>query len=287
MEAEGSLNDRQENDKRDTTRIAFIGAGNMARSLISGLIASGHAPADICASDPSVEQRNVIEALGVATYAANATAVAGAGVIVAAVKPQVLGAVLKGLTIRGATQLLISIAAGVPISSLEAWTSAKQPIVRCMPNTPALLGVGVTALYANAYVTPDQHASAQQVLEAAGKVVWLTDEAQLDAVTAVSGSGPAYFFYLMEAMIAAAVELGLDRETATFLTLETAYGAARMARNGDPSPATLRENVTSPGGTTECAISILDNNNVRGGIKQAVVGAARRAQELAEESGDS
>ena len=286
MEAEGSVSDRQENDKHDTTRIAFIGAGNMARSLISGLIASGHAPADICASDPSVEQRTIIEALGVTTFAANGPAVAGAGVIVVAVKPQVLGAVLKGLTIRG-TQLLISVAAGVPISSLEAWTSAKQPIVRCMPNTPALLGVGVTALYANAYVTPDQHASAQHVLEAAGKVVWLTDEAQLDAVTAVSGSGPAYFFYLMEAMIEAAVELGLDRETATFLTLETAYGAARMARNGDPPPATLRANVTSSGGTTECAISILDNNNVRGGIKQAVVGAARRAQELAEESGDS
>ena len=286
MEAEGSVSDRRENAEHDATRIAFIGAGNMARSLISGLIASGHAPADICASDPSVEQRNVIEALGVATCAANGPAVAGAGVVVVAVKPQVLGAVLKGLTIRG-TQLLISVAAGVPISSLEAWTSAKQPIVRCMPNTPALLGVGVTALYANAYVTPDQHASAQHVLEAAGKVVWLTDEAQLDAVTAVSGSGPAYFFYLMEAMIEAAVELGLDRETATFLTLETAYGAASMARNGDPSPATLRENVTSSGGTTECAISILDNNNVRGDIKQAVVGAARRAQELAEESGDS
>ncbi len=281
------MNDRLENDQNDTTRIAFIGAGNMARSLISGLIASGHASADICASDPSVEQRNVIEALGVATYAANVPAVEGAGVIVVAVKPQVLGAVLKGLTIRGRSQLLISVAAGVPISSLEAWTSAEQPIVRCMPNTPALLGVGVTALYANAYVTSDQHATAQHVLEAAGKVVWLTDEAQLDAVTAVSGSGPAYFFYLMEAMVAAAVELGLDRETAMFLTLETAYGAARMARNGDPSLETLRENVTSPGGTTESAISILDNNNVRGSIKQAVVGAARRAQQLAEESGVS
>ncbi|MCZ6853282.1 MAG: pyrroline-5-carboxylate reductase [Gammaproteobacteria bacterium] len=281
------MKDQREQTKPSANRIAFIGAGNMARSLISGLLASGHAATDICASDPSVEQRSLIEALGVATHATNAPAIEDADIIVAAVKPQVLGEVLNHLTIHCKSQLLISVAAGAPINSLQAWTSKEQPIVRCMPNTPALLGVGVTALYANAHVRPDQHAAAQRVLEAAGKVVWLTDETQLDAVTAVSGSGPAYFFYLMEAMVAAATELGLDKETATFLTLETAYGAACMARNGDPSPATLRENVTSPGGTTERALSILNEHNVHASIKQALAGATRRAEELAEEFGNS
>lgn len=280
------MNDQPEQANPGTTRIAFIGAGNMARSLINGLVASGHTSTDICASDPSVEQRNLIEALGVTTYADNAPAIEGADVIVAAVKPQVLRSVLNGLTIQGDSQLLISVAAGVPIGSLRNWTSEEQPIVRCMPNTPALLGVGVTALYGNAHVTPNQHATAQHIMEAAGKVVWLTDETQLDAVTAVSGSGPAYFFYLMEAMVASAVELGLDKKTAMFLTLETAYGAACMARNGDPSPATLRENVTSPGGTTERALSILNEHDVHGAIKQALAGATRRAEELAEEFGN-
>ncbi len=281
------MNDTQENEKLDTTRIAFVGAGNMARSLVGGLIASGYAPSDICASDPSIEQRNVIEALGVATFAENDPAIEGADVIVAAVKPQVMAGALASLTNRNESQLLISIAAGVPIRSLEAWTSGEQPIVRCMPNTPALLGVGVTALYANTSVTSDQLATAQHILEAAGKVLWVTDETQLDAVTAVSASGPAYFFYLMEAMVAAGVELGLERETAMFLTLETAYGAACMARDGDPSPEILRRNVTSPGGTTERALSILNDTDVSGSIKQALAGAARRAQELAEEFGDS
>ena len=281
------MNARRNDKRHDSTRVAFIGAGNMARSLISGLIASGHAPDDICASDPDPRQREIIEALGVTTHPDNGPAVAGANVIVAAVKPQVLSAALASLTNRLGSQLLISIAAGVPVSSLQDWTSGEQPIVRCMPNTPALLGVGVTALYANAFVTAPQHDTAQHILEAAGKVLWVTDESQLDAVTAVSGSGPAYFFYLMEAMIAAGVELGLKREAALFLTLETAYGAACMARNGDLSPETLRENVTSPGGTTERALSILDSCDVSGDIKQALIGAAQRAKELAEEFGVS
>ncbi len=150
------------------TRIAFVGAGNMARSLITGLLASGHAPTDISACDPSAEQRRIIEALGVPSYATNSQAVEEADVIVAAVKPQVLMSALKSLSNRTESQLLISIAAGVPISSLEAWTSTKQPIVRCMPNTPALLGVGVSALYANTHVTRDQLTTAQRILEAVG-----------------------------------------------------------------------------------------------------------------------
>jgi pyrroline-5-carboxylate reductase len=267
--------------------IAFIGAGNMASSLISGLIASGRDPANISASDPAAAQLQRLEALGVVTFAENDEAVSGAELIVLAVKPQVLGAVLAKLTVLTPDQLIVSIAAGVPIASLQSWTEPAQAIVRCMPNTPALLGAGITALFANALATAEQRALAEAVLAAAGKTLWVETEALLDAVTAVSGSGPAYFFYLMEAMVEAGVALGLDAQTARTLTIETAYGAALMAREGGAEPARLRANVTSPGGTTERALSILDAAGSRGIINAALVGAADRARELAVEFGSS
>jgi pyrroline-5-carboxylate reductase len=264
--------------------IAFIGAGNMARSLITGLVKSGHPPDRIRASDPMTEQLEALRSTGIITVDSNSRAAEGAEIVVLAVKPQVLGAVLSGLKL-GRSQLLISIAAGVPLQSLEAWSSANQPIVRCMPNTPALLGAGISGLFPNPAVSDAQRSAAEAVLSAAGKAIWVGAETLLDAVTAVSGSGPAYFFYLMEAMVEAGVNLGLDRDTATSLTLETAYGAALMAKEGDLSPTQLRRNVTSPGGTTERALSILDAADSRAVIGRALAGAAERSRELAEEFG--
>lgn len=269
-----------------STEIAFIGAGNMATSLISGLIASGRSPASIAASDPAADQLARLSERGVSTCAGNDEAIAGATVVVLAVKPQVLGAVLTDLDALAAGQLIVSIVAGVPISSLQAWTDPAQPIVRCMPNTPALLGAGITALFANDAASADHRAQAEAVLAAAGRTLWVDSEALLDAVTAVSGSGPAYFFYLMEAMIEAGQQLGLDLETASALTIETAYGAALMAREGRVQPAQLRANVTSPGGTTERALSVLEAAGSRGIINAAVTGAAQRAAELGAEFGE-
>jgi len=266
--------------------IAFVGAGNMARSLISGLLASGYDAARIRASDPSAEQRSAAAALGVTVAADNAAAIAAADVVVLAVKPQVMGAVTTALPL-GREQLVISIAAGVPIASIERWSSAAQPVVRCMPNTPALLGAGITGLYANPAVGTAGRALAERILGAAGRTVWVEKEDQLDAVTAVSGSGPAYFFYLMEAMIEAGQALGLSKAVAEELTLETAYGAALMARQRDAEPGQLRRNVTSPGGTTERALSILEDAGVRRSVAAAIGGAAERARELAREFAQS
>ncbi len=266
-------------------KIAFIGAGNMASSLVRGLLASGVSTTQLCASDPAAAQLAELAKTGISTTETNDKAIAGADVVVIAVKPQILCTVLTGLTTLQPGQLLLSVAAGVPLASLAAWSCAAQPIIRCMPNTPALVGAGMTALYANAAVSSGQRAVADKIMAAAGKTLWVTDEDALDAVTAVSGSGPAYYFYLMEAMVEAAVELGLDRESATTLTLETAYGAALMARGSATAPAQLRENVTSPGGTTAAALSVFDAADTRQIIKNALHGAADRSRELAKEFG--
>ena len=267
-------------------QICFVGAGNMASSLIRGLLSKGHEPSSICASDPATAQLNPLAEIGVLTTTDNARAIAGAHVVVLAVKPQVLNEVVQNLPLTQ-TQLVISIAAGVPLTSLHAWTSATQPIIRCMPNTPALVGAGITALFASPAVAAEQRQQAEQLLGAAGTTLWVASEQLLDAVTAVSGSGPAYFFYLMEAMIEAGETLGLDAATATKLTVQTAYGAALMASQGTDLPGTLRVNVTSPGGTTEKALSIMDAADCRGIINAALNGAAQRSAELAKEFGSN
>jgi pyrroline-5-carboxylate reductase len=261
--------------------VAFIGAGNMARSLIAGLLAAGADPRRIRASDPQPDQRERLTPLGVAAYEDNDQAVAGATVVVLAVKPQAMQTVVEALRLDG-RPLIISIAAGVPLSALRRWLPPGTPLVRCMPNTPALLSAGITGMYGDGNLSQEHRAVADGVLAAAGTTVWVPREALLDAVTAISGSGPAYFFYLMEAMVDAGVALGLDPETARLLTLETAFGAARMAREGDDPPGHLRANVTSPGGTTERALSILDAAGAREAIERAIAGAAERARELAE-----
>ena len=236
-------------------RIAFIGAGNMAASLIGGLRAQGMSAAQICASEPGAEQRARISAEhGITVYESNQQAISGADLIVLAVKPQIMKAVCLALAPHlQANQLIVSIAAGISCASLNNWLGP-QPLVRCMPNTPALVRQGVSGLFANAQVSATQREQAEQVLSAVGMVLWLDNEAQIDAVTAVSGSGPAYFFLLIEAMSAAGVQLGLTPETATQLSIQTALGAARMAVSSDVDAGELRRRVTSPNGTTEAVI---------------------------------
>jgi pyrroline-5-carboxylate reductase len=268
------------------TRIAFIGAGNMAASLIGGLRAQGLDASQIRASDPGAETRARIQAEhGIETFDNNAQAIEGADVVVLAVKPQVMKAVCQALQPSlKASQLVVSIAAGITCASLQAWLGA-VPVVRCMPNTPALLRQGVSGLYATGEVSAPQREQASELLSAVGTALWLDAEPQLDAVTAVSGSGPAYFFLLIEAMTAAGEKLGLPRETASQLTLQTALGAAHMAVASDVDAAELRRRVTSPAGTTEAAITSFQANGFEAIVEQALQAAARRSAELAEQLG--
>lgn len=263
--------------------ITFIGGGNMARSLVGGLIADGYPAERVRVSDPSADQRNEIaERFGVPVYADNAEAVNGADAVVLAVKPQVVKRVAEplGPRLRGQGTLVISIAAGVREPDISRWLGGGVPVVRTMPNTPALVRTGATALYANSQVSTEQRELAESLLRAVGITRWLEDERLMDVVTAISGSGPAYFFLLMELTEAAGARLGLPAETARLLTLETALGAARMALESGESPGRLRERVTSPGGTTEAALKTLEAGDIRDLMDQAVAAAARRADEL-------
>ncbi|OHC48521.1 MAG: pyrroline-5-carboxylate reductase [Pseudomonadales bacterium RIFCSPLOWO2_02_FULL_63_210] len=267
-------------------RIAFIGAGNMAASLIRGLRAQGVDASRIRASDHGAEQRAKISAeYAIETFASNAEAIQGADVIVLAVKPQVMKAVCLELAGQlGAAQLIVSIAAGISCASLENWLGARA-LVRCMPNTPALLRQGVSGLYANSRVSAQQRQQAEQLLGAVGLALWLDEEQLIDAVTAVSGSGPAYFFLLIEAMTAAGEKLGLPREVAAQLSAHTALGAARMATSGDVDASELRRRVTSPAGTTEAAIKTFQAGGFETLVEQAMNAAAQRSAELAEQLG--
>lgn len=268
--------------------LTFIGGGNMAVSLVGGLIADGWDPARIRVADPDPGRRERMAARHqVSTTPDNQVAVSDADVVVLAVKPQVMAAVAEGLAAGIAQQqpLVISIAAGIRESTLRDWLGADTAIVRAMPNTPALVQSGATALYANTAVSDGQRSLAESILRAVGLVIWVEDEAQMDAVTALSGSGPAYFFFFMEALQAAGEKLGLPAGTARLLALQTAFGAARMALESSDDAATLRHHVTSPGGTTERAIGILQDGGLAELISGAVKGAAERSRELAEEFG--
>jgi pyrroline-5-carboxylate reductase len=268
------------------TRIAFIGAGNMAASLIGGLRAKGLEAAQIRASDPGEETRARVSAEhGIETFADNAKAIDGADVVVLAVKPQAMKAVCEAIRPSlKPNQLVVSIAAGITCASMNNWLGT-QPIVRCMPNTPALLRQGVSGLFATEQVTAQQRQQAQELLSAVGIALWLDEEQQLDAVTAVSGSGPAYFFLLIEAMTAAGVKLGLPADIAAQLTLQTALGAAHMAVSSDVDAAELRRRVTSPAGTTEAAIKSFQANGFEAMVEKALGAAAHRSAEMAEQLG--
>lgn len=268
-------------------RISFIGGGNMARSMVGGLLSAGHDGARITISEPNADARARLETLGPLTLTDdNAAAVAEADLVVLAVKPQVmhevLGALAPTLAARTTPPVLMSIAAGITLSMLEKWAGA-LPIVRCMPNTPALVGAGMAGLCANPAVGDDGRALATRVMEAAGEVVWVEDEALIDAVIAASGSGPAYFFRLMEAMIEGGIDLGLPESTARALVLQTALGAARMAIESGTPPAELRRQVTSPGGTTEAALATFAEEDLGGTVVRGMQAAAARAAALARE----
>lgn len=270
----------------NNTRIAFIGAGNMANSLIGGLLAQGFLPKNIFASDPhEATRKNIATQYAVSTSDDNGEAVQKAEVVVLAVKPQAMKPVAQGIAslVQQQKPLVISIAAGISIESLQQWLGAATAIVRCMPNTPALVQCGATGLFANACVSESQKHLAKTILDAVGISLWLKEEKQLDAVTALSGSGPAYYFLLMEAMIKAGIAQGLDPETAKQLTLQTALGAARMASASADSPAELRRKVTSPNGTTEQAILSFQQNHFEVIVEQAMAAAGQRSIALSRE----
>lgn len=270
--------------------IGFVGGGNMARSLIGGLIADGCDAARIWVADPEPQQLQTLsDAFGVNTTTSNPTLVEQSGVVVLAVKPQVLREVAGEIaaSVRAAGPLVISIAAGVREATLEGWLGKDVAVVRTMPNTPALLRCGATALHANAAVSDVQRDQAESIMRAVGVTLWLDDEFQMDAVTALSGSGPAYFFLIMEIMEQAGIKLGLTAQAARLLTLQTAFGAAKMALESEDDTTTLRERVTSPGGTTERAVERLREGGLDALFAEALGAARDRASELADLLGEN
>ena len=263
--------------------IAFIGGGNMARSLIGGLVAQGRVPATIRVAEPVPPLREALAAdFGVAVFEYAADAAEGAATWVFAVKPQVMRPVCEALAplAQAGRPLAISIAAGITAAQLERWLGGALPVVRTMPNTPALLGAGVTGLFASSRVDANGRAFAETLLSAAGRTVWIDDEAQMDAVTAVSGSGPAYVFLLAEAMVAAGIAEGLPPAAARTLALQTVLGAARMLTESDVDAAELRRRVTSPNGTTQAAINTFEAGGFRALVADAIHAARVRGAEL-------
>ncbi|MGR8980410.1 MAG: pyrroline-5-carboxylate reductase [Gammaproteobacteria bacterium] len=266
-----------------TQKIGFIGGGNMATSLISGLIASGHAPQQIGVSDVNPDALETLKAkFQVNVSESNDEVINEADVVVLAVKPQLMSEVAQKAcaAVRQKKPLVVSIAAGISQSSLSRWLGEETAIVRCMPNTPALVLTGATALHANDNVTKEQHNMAENIMRAVGIAIWVKEESQLDAVTAVSGSGPAYFFLLMEAMEKTAEELGLNKATARLLVQQTALGAAKIALESSDSPEQLRQRVTSPGGTTQKAIETFQQGGFQDLVSKAIHAARDRSIEM-------
>jgi len=270
-------------------KITFIGGGNMAHSLIGGLISDDFNPEHIHVSDPSLDcLQSLSNDYSIQTHSSNVTAAQACDVLILAVKPQQLQSVVKELAPHWQKQtLLISIAAGIRVDDIARWLEMEgASIVRAMPNTPSLVQAGATALYANSFVSQTQHELAESILRSVGIALWVQNEEHIDAVTALSGSGPAYFFLVMEAMEFAAKEMGLEAETARLLCLQTAFGAAKMALESIETTASLRARVTSPGGTTERALHELEDGGIRGLFENALVAAALRSRELANHLGE-
>jgi pyrroline-5-carboxylate reductase len=266
--------------------IAFIGGGNMARSLVGGLIKSGTPPTAIRVADPVLEP---LAPLGVRATRDNAEAARGAAVVVLAIKPQVMETACRAISAElaasaaaGDAPLVVSVAAGTRIADIERWLGQAHAVVRCMPNTPALLGAGATGMCANPRASAVQRANAERLLANVGAVEWIADEALMDAVTALSGSGPAYVFMLIEHMTQAAVGLGLPAASARRLAVQTVLGAARMAAESGVDPAELRRRVTSPGGTTAAALASFERDAIATIIARALTAARDRGVELGE-----
>lgn len=260
----------------------------MARSLIGGLIANGVDTNRLFATDPNADQRQLIsQQFGITTLTDNNEAIEKADVVVLAVKPQIMHDVVANLanTIKGQSKLLISVAAGINLDAITHWLGEPAAIVRVMPNTPALIQAGAAALFANEHTNEAQKNTAEAMMRSVGTAIWLEDEALMDAVTALSGSGPAYFFYFMEAMEKAAIKMGLNNEQARLLTIETALGAAKMALLSSSDPAELRAQVTSPGGTTEQALNTFMQGNLEALVQEAMDAAKQRSIELSKTLG--
>jgi len=266
---------------RVTRKVGFIGGGNMAAAMIGGMLKKGYAASDIDVAETGPERRAWLEhEFGITAHASD-DAILAAEVIVLAVKPQQLAEVLRALPPLLPEQLVLSIAAGARANDISRWLGGHAAVVRAMPNTPALVGAGIAGLFALPAVTETQKEQASRILEAVGRTVWLQQEAQIDVVTAISGSGPAYVFYFIEALEQAGIDLGLPAETARLLTLQTFFGAAALAIKDQSAPAELRARVTSKGGTTERGILVLEE----GGVGYAIGLAARAAAERAAEMG--
>jgi len=272
----------------NTQQIAFIGGGNMANSLIGGLVSNGYPANKITVSDLDAEKLLFLsDAFGVNTTQDSDKLTLSADILVLAVKPQHMQVVVESLkeSAQKKKPVLVSIAAGICVEALDTWIGGNIPIVRCMPNTPALVKAGATGLYANAQVSKGQKDQVESLLRAVGVTVWVKTEGELDAVTALSGSGPAYFFLVMEALESAAIDAGLSQETAQLLTQETALGAAKMALASSETAGVLRQRVTSPGGTTERAIGVMTEQGLPDILHKAVLAARDRSVELSNELG--
>ena len=269
---------------RDTT-IAFIGGGNMASAIIGGLLRQGMATDQIAVVEPWEDARNALRQLyGIEAQAAPDAQLARASLVVWAVKPQTFQEAALQVRPYTPSALHLSVAAGIRSSSIARWLGSER-IVRAMPNTPALIGQGMTALYARPGVSADQHLLAQQVLAPTGQLLWIEDEVQLDAVTALSGSGPAYVFYFLEAMAQAGVDMGLSEAQAHQLAVGTFAGASELARRSEESPAVLRQRVTSKGGTTYAALQSMEADHIGQKVQNALRAAQQRARELGDEFG--
>jgi len=270
----------------ESMKITFLGGGNMAAALIGGMVERGFAAADIQVIDLQAANRAALaERFGVRAVDHADAAALECDVLVLAVKPQQMKAALTPLAGRLARQVVVSIAAGLRLADLGRWLGGYARLVRAMPNTPALIGAGVTGLYADPSVDARGREAAGRILAAVGSVVWIDDEAKMDAVTAVSGSGPAYVFHFIEALEAAGTALGFDTPTARRLAIDTVLGAARLAAASDEAPGVLRERVTSKGGTTEAALASMAASGVFGAVVDAVRAAEVRGRELGEQLG--
>lgn len=263
-------------------KISFIGGGNMAQALISGLLAKGILPEYITVSDPNPDNREQLQAKGINTIdsAKNPLDALMADVVVLAVKPQIMSTVVADFSQVLDKQLIISVAAGLSTDSLTKMLNGYQNIVRAMPNTPAMVQAGATGLYATDSINEQEKQLATELMEASGLVIWVDDEEQLHAVTAVSGSAPAYFFYFIESVIQGGIDLGLSQEQASALAMQTALGAAKMSISSDDTPEQLRRKVMSPGGTTEAAVHSLQADKVNELIGKAMQACVKRSREM-------
>ncbi|MCE0759905.1 pyrroline-5-carboxylate reductase [Marinobacter sp. G11] len=273
----------------NSSTISFIGAGNMASAIIGGMLDNGYQAGNIWVSAPDDSHLQALrDRFGVSVTTDNRHCAQQADMVVLAVKPQVMAEVCRDIApvVQNTRPLMVSIAAGLTSDTLDGWLGGGLPLVRVMPNTPSLVGKGAAGLFANAAVTAEQKTMVQSVFESIGSALWVDDEEQLHGVTALSGSGPAYFFLMLEALEAAATEAGIAPKTARELAIQTMAGAAEMAARSEHDPAQLKRNVMSPGGTTERAINTFEDGGMRDLVQKAYNAAFERSQEMSKELAD-